>query len=119
MSCKFMPEFESRENRIEGEEVVDEFEVGDLVIFNREHPATVEGFGGNQVPAVLELIDKYGEGPFQIMAVRENDQVLIEAGHPKQILRLERPDGAPVSALSRIINIPSSWFKKHSPQQEF
>lgn len=75
------------------------------------------GFGGNtQVPAVLELINKYGEGPFRIIGIRNNDPSLIAAGHPKQILRLERIDGTPETTFNRPPS-PTSWDKKYSPSE--
>ncbi len=111
-----MSEFESRRNPIEDETTVDEFQVGDLVVFNREHPAITSGFGGNKVSAVLQLIEKYGEGPFRVIGIRENAPILVEAGQHKQILKLERVDGTDETTFNRLPS-PASWYKKHSPSE--
>jgi len=112
-----MSEFESQRRPVEKELVDDVFKIGDLVIFNREHPAMTTGFGGNtKVPAVLELIEKYGEGPFRVVRIRENEPIMIEQGHNKQFLTLERLDGTPATTFNQPPS-PSSWYKKSSPSE--
>ncbi len=104
-----MSEFGSKKSP---EEIIEDpsvFRVGDFVVFNKDNGTMIpNGLGGSLFPAVSELIGKYGEGPFRVVLARENLLELIEAGHPKQSLVIELPDG-------RKLPTQSSWLKKQMP----
>lgn len=104
-----MPESEPKINPAEAEKSSGVFQVGDFVVFDREIPHLEPmGLGGNLVPAVMELVGKYGEGPFRVLLARDNFPELIKEGGHRQNLVIELPDG-------RKMPVASSWFKKQMP----